>query len=48
MNGLQKVAVFVLGLAVVFVAAFAVGATLGPENPVPLEPPPSAPVGHGH
>lgn len=32
MNGPQKVAGFILGLAVVFVAAFGVGATLGPEN----------------
>jgi hypothetical protein len=30
-NGPQKVAGFILGLAVVFVAAFGVGATLGPE-----------------
>lgn len=32
MNGPQKVAGFVLGVAVVFVAAFGVGATLGPDD----------------
>jgi hypothetical protein len=31
-DGPQKVAGFILGLAVVFVAAFGVGATLGPDN----------------
>lgn len=48
MNGPQKVAAFVFGLVVVFGAAFGVGVTLGPENQVRHEPPPSAPVSHGH
>ncbi len=32
MSAPQKIAGFILGLAVVFVAAFAIGATMGPEN----------------
>jgi hypothetical protein len=41
-SGPQKVAGFILGLAVVFVAAFGIGATLGPENGAG-----ALPAGHG-
>jgi hypothetical protein len=54
-NGPQKVAGFVGGLAVVFVAAFGVGAAVGPDDAanaidhsVPSAEPPPAESGHGH